>query len=146
AGAAVLARPVLASPVLASPVLASHGLGGPAARFVLAGRPLLAAPGTTVRPVGRARPSAAPALSGCGRALPATTRTPPGPPAPRGGLALGAALRGVTTVNPALHADPAERGASLVEAVVNVSAQRVQGNPAFAVELGPRHLSTAETA
>src|SRR5690606_112690 len=70
----------------------------------------------------------------------------PGPGAGRGGLTLGAGGRGVALVDPHLHADPAEGGAGLVEAVVDVGAQRVRRHPALAVELRARHLGAAETA
>src|SRR5699024_1466653 len=56
------------------------------------------------------------------------------------------ALGLVARVGPHLHADPAEGGAGLEEAVVNVGAQRVQRHPALAVELGAAHLSAAEPA
>src|SRR5690606_13484879 len=46
---------------------------------------------------------------------------------------------------PDLHADAAEGGPSLVEAVVDVRAERVQGHAALAVELRAGHLGAAET-
>jgi hypothetical protein len=62
-------------------------------------------------------------------------------------LALGlGAGHDVALVDPDLHADPAEGGAGLVEAVVDVGAQRVQGHPALAVELAAAHLGAAEAA
>src|SRR5580693_6363376 len=93
-----------------------------------------------------------------GRALRATTpRTlrvpwPLGPLLGRGSqrgllrLAPGPAGRRLALVDPDLHADPAEGGAGLVEAVVDVRTQRVQRHPALTVELRPRHLRAAETA
>src|ERR1700689_3933807 len=59
-------------------------------------------------------------------------------------LAPGPAGRRLTLVNPHLHADPAEGGAGLVEAVVDVRPERVQWHPALTVELRPRHLRAAE--
>src|SRR6516225_1971384 len=61
-------------------------------------------------------------------------------------LAAGPAGRRLAPVDPDLHADPAERGAGLVEAVVDIRAQRVQRHPALTVELRARHLRAAETA
>lgn len=55
-------------------------------------------------------------------------------------------LRHVSLVDPHLDADPAERGAGLVEAVVDVRAQGVQRDAALAVELAARHLGAAEPA
>src|SRR5690606_2216735 len=48
-------------------------------------------------------------------------------------------------VDPHLHADPAERGAGLVEAVVDVRAQRVQRHATLTVELRAGHLGAAES-
>src|SRR5215831_15385801 len=62
------------------------------------------------------------------------------------GLALGPGLRRFALVDPDLDADPAERRAGLVEAVVDVGAQGVQRHAALAVELRPRHFRAAETA
>src|SRR6185312_9002994 len=65
----------------------------------------------------------------------------------RGRLALGTRTgRHLALVDPDLHADAAERGAGLVEAVVDVRAQRVQRHPALAVELRAAHLGTAQAA
>src|SRR4029079_16007061 len=61
-------------------------------------------------------------------------------------LALGPRAGHVTLVDPDLHADPAEGRTGLVEAVVDVRAQRVQRHPALAVELRPRHLGATEPA
>src|SRR3984957_4605767 len=61
-------------------------------------------------------------------------------------LAAGPAGRRLALVDPDLHADPAEGGAGLVEAVVDVRAQRVQRHPALAVELRPGHLRAAQAA
>src|SRR5438093_1454214 len=52
----------------------------------------------------------------------------------------------VALVDPRLHADAAEGGLSLAEAVVDVGPQRVQRHPTLAVELLAAHLGTAETA
>src|SRR5579875_3780161 len=52
----------------------------------------------------------------------------------------------VALVDPDLHADPAEGGPGLVEAEVDVGAQRVQRDPALAVELAAAHLGAAEPA
>src|SRR5450756_1879264 len=52
----------------------------------------------------------------------------------------------VALVDPDLHTDPAEGGAGLEEAVVDVRAQRVQRHPTLAVELAAAHLGTAEAA
>src|SRR5579864_5201359 len=60
------------------------------------------------------------------------------------GLAPGPAGRCLALVDPDLHADPAERRARLVEAVVDVRAQRVQRHPALAVKLAPGHLGSAQ--
>src|SRR5207248_8301444 len=49
-------------------------------------------------------------------------------------------------VDPHLHADAAEGGARLVEAVVDVGAQGVQRHAAVGVALGARHLRAAEAA
>src|SRR5690349_8361306 len=68
-----------------------------------------------------------------------------GPQCGRLCLTPGPAGRRLALVDPDLHADPAEGGAGLVEAVVDVRAQRVQRHPALAVELRPRHLRAAET-
>src|SRR6266513_1021900 len=68
-----------------------------------------------------------------------------GPQCGRLCLTPGPAGRCLALIDPDLHADPAEGGPGLVEAVVDVRAQRVQRHPALAVELGPRHLRTAET-
>ena len=59
------------------------------------------------------------------------------------GVALGHDL---ALVDPALDADPAEGRASLVEAVVDVGAQRVQRDAAVGVALGARHLGAAQAA
>src|SRR4051794_2706748 len=50
----------------------------------------------------------------------------------------------VTLVDPDLDADAAERGPGLVEAEVDVGAQRVQRDATLAVELRARHLRAAE--
>src|SRR5699024_917678 len=65
----------------------------------------------------------------------------------RGGL-LGRELLGgdVALVDPHLHADAAEGGAGLVEAVVDVRAEGVQRHAPLAVELVAAHLGAAEAA
>src|SRR5690606_6794994 len=55
-------------------------------------------------------------------------------------------LRHVALVDPDLDADAAEGRAGLVEAVVDVRAQRVQGHAALAVELAAAHLGATEAA
>src|SRR5690606_39264143 len=50
----------------------------------------------------------------------------------------------VALVDPDLHADATEGGARLVQAVVDVGAQRVQGHAALAVELAAAHLGATE--
>src|ERR687893_803392 len=60
------------------------------------------------------------------------------------GLPLGTRAADVTLVDPDLHADAAEGRAGLVDAVVDVRAQRVQRHTALAVELRPAHLRAAE--
>ena len=52
----------------------------------------------------------------------------------------------VALVDPDLHADAAEGGPGLVEAVVDVRAQRVQRHATLAVELRAAHLGAAEAA
>src|SRR5205807_8437732 len=47
-------------------------------------------------------------------------------------------------VDPHLHANAAERGARLIEAVVDVGAQRVERHAAVGVALGASHLRAAE--
>src|SRR5580693_2768250 len=59
-------------------------------------------------------------------------------------LTSGPACRRLALVDPDLHADPAEGRAGLVEAVVDVRAQRVQWHPPLAVELRARHLRAAQ--
>src|SRR5438270_3482453 len=60
------------------------------------------------------------------------------------GLPLGTRATDVALVDPDLHADAAEGGPGLVDAVVDVRAERVQGHPALAVELRAAHLGAAE--
>ncbi len=62
----------------------------------------------------------------------------------RNPIPLGLGRRGLAAVDPHLHADAAERGLGLAEAVVDVRPQRVQRHLALAVELGPAHLGPAE--
>src|SRR6476469_2816448 len=61
------------------------------------------------------------------------------------GLALGTGAGDLALVDPDLHADAAEGGLGLVEAVVDVGTERVQGHAALAVELRARHLGAVET-
>src|SRR6478735_1776229 len=61
------------------------------------------------------------------------------------GLALGTGAGDLALVDPDLHADAAEGGLGLVEAVVDVGTQGVQGHAALAVELRARHLGAVET-
>src|SRR6478735_1121000 len=51
----------------------------------------------------------------------------------------------VTLVDPDLHADAAEGGLGLVEAVVDVRAEGVQGHTAFAVELRAGHFCATQS-
>src|SRR5580700_8705599 len=114
---------------LALPARAGRGLdrgGGPRGGLVGAGA--LAAAAAAGR-----RPVPVPALAA-------------GPERGLEGLALGPGGRRVTLVDPDLDADPAERRARLVEAVVDVGTQRVQRHPALAVELRPGHFRAAEPA
>src|SRR6478735_1751442 len=60
------------------------------------------------------------------------------------GLALGTGAGDLALVDPDLHADAAEGRAGLVEAVVDVGAEGVQGHAALAVELRARHLGAVE--
>src|SRR5690606_37920488 len=63
-----------------------------------------------------------------------------------GGLLAGQLLGGqVALVDPDRHADAAEGGAGLVEAVVDVRPEGVQRHAALTVELRARHLGAAET-
>src|SRR5918997_2005093 len=59
-------------------------------------------------------------------------------------LPLGTRAADVTLVEPHLHADAAEGRAGLVDAVVDVRAQRVQRHTTLAVELRTAHLRAAE--
>src|SRR5262249_23542267 len=130
---------------------AASGLGCLRRACFLTGRSTVtrARPPATVGPVRSARPPAAPAA-----AIAVTARGPPAVAVTAralvdpqvGRLALGASGRRVAPVDPHLHADPAEGGTGLVEAVVDVGAQRVQRHPALAVELRPRHFGAAEAA
>src|SRR5262249_37439442 len=60
------------------------------------------------------------------------------------GLPGGPGRGRVAAVDPDLHADPAEGSARLVEAVVDISPQRVQRDTTLAVELAPAHLRAAQ--
>src|SRR5947207_3394327 len=62
------------------------------------------------------------------------------------GLTLGAGARDLTLVDPDLDADATEGRLGLVEAVVDVGAQRVQRHATLTVELGARHLGAVEPA
>ena len=97
----------------------------------------------------RARRTVAAASHGVGRSPPrARTAAAAGAPARAAAwrLALGAGAGDLALVDPDLHADAAEGRPGLVEAVVDVGAQRVQGHAALAVELRARHLGAAEAA
>src|ERR1700744_4139901 len=59
---------------------------------------------------------------------------------------LALATDDVALVDPHLHADPAEGGLGLVQAVVDVGTQRVQRHPAFAVELRAAHFGATKTS
>src|SRR6185503_3871927 len=59
---------------------------------------------------------------------------------------LTAAADDVALVDPHLHADAAEGGAGLEQAVVDVGTQRVQRHATLAVKLRARHLGTAQAA
>src|ERR1700743_3086032 len=109
----------------------TSGLGGPAPPLRLTRR--------TLRPLLGRGPQ-------CGRLCltPGPAGRAPAPNAGRLCLPPGPAGRRRALVDPDLHADPAEGGAGLVEAVVDVRAQRVQRDPALAVELGPGHLRAAQ--
>src|SRR3984885_1294383 len=61
-------------------------------------------------------------------------------------LAAGPAGRRLALVDPDLHADPAEGGAGLVEAVVDVRSQGVERYASFAVKLRAGHLRAAQAA
>src|SRR4051794_1319349 len=65
-----------------------------------------------------------------------------------GDLVLGGGLVGqdVALVDPRLHADAAEGRAGFPEAVVDVGAEGVQGNPTLAVPLAAGHFRAAEAA
>src|SRR5215475_7038604 len=133
-GLAVPVRPVLfamlgpARDEHSSALLARGGRnlggGGGTRGSVVGPRPLAAAaaPGRRTVPV---------SVRAAGVPVTALTR------AQRGleGLALGPGGRRVAAVDPHLDADPAERRACLVEAVVDVGAQGVQRHAALAVEL-----------
>src|ERR1700722_19410919 len=48
-------------------------------------------------------------------------------------------------IDPHLHADAAEGGLGLIQAVVDVGTERVQRHPAFAVELRAAHFGATKT-
>src|SRR3954452_20468864 len=126
-----------------SSALRSGSLGGRSNRS-LGGRSRGSGLGGTAVAVrtGRARATAGPL------AAPSRTATATGNAGAGRGLclALGAGAGDLALVDPDLHADPAEGRAGLVEAVVDVSAQRVQRDAALAVELRARHLGAVEPA
>src|ERR1700683_1779016 len=158
-GRAVPVRPVLLA-VLDPPrdehvsaLLARAGAGGSSTRRAGRNRRLLPAVGAVTAagpgPVGTARAALAAGTPAPAALLRATPVPVPagalaGPQRGGSGLALGPGLRGLAAVDPHLHADPAKRGPRLVEAVVDVGAQRVQRHPALAVELGARHFGAAK--
>src|SRR5690606_41186556 len=91
--------------------------------------------------------SAPTALSATTAALRPVAAVPALPGTGAGGgrrLTLGPGGGGVALVNPHLHADAAEGGTGLVEAVVDVGAERVQGHAALAVELRTGPLGAAQ--
>src|SRR5690242_6528662 len=100
-----------------------------------------------------AAPVSAGGTGAAARALAATLTTTAGAAAAAGyagtrrglRLTLGAGARDLALVDPDLDADAAEGRLGLVEAVVDVGAERVQGHAALAVELGARHLGAVET-
>src|SRR5262249_8685619 len=96
--------------------------------------------GASSRRTGRTRTTTARTVSPLRTVAPLATARPA-----RLWLSL-TARHGVTLVNPNLHTDRAERRTRLEEAVLDVGPQRVQWNPALAVELGPAHFGTAEAA
>src|SRR5262249_22680383 len=61
-------------------------------------------------------------------------------------LGRGLVREDVALVDPNLHADAAEGGAGLTEAVIDVGPKGVQRHPALAVPLGAGHLRAAEAA
>src|SRR6202034_1370453 len=147
-GRAVPVRPVLLA-VLDPPrdehvsaLLARAGAWGSSARRAGRNRRLLAA----ALPARAAGAAGTPPPAALLRAIPVPV--PAGalarPQRGGSGLALGPGLRGLAAVDPHLDADPAKRGPRLIEAVVDVGAQRVQRHPALAVELGARHFGAAE--
>src|SRR4051812_46866161 len=107
------------------------GLGGRSLGTVRTRRTLGATTRTTRRAVGAGAATATAGGSGTGSGL---------------GLTLGAGARDLALVDPDLHADAAEGGLGLVEAVVDVGTQGVQGHAALAVELRARHLGAVEAA
>src|SRR3954467_9003404 len=106
-----------------------------------------APPGGGPAPVGSSGPGATARTVAAGAATRGTPTAAGNPGARRGlGLTLGAGARDLALVDPDLDADPAEGRLGLVEAVVDVGSQRVQGHAALAVELGARHLGAVEAA
>src|ERR687897_2228671 len=105
--------------------LGGRGLGGLGARSAVAARATARAVGATGGGTATATGS-----TGAGGLL---------------GLALGTGAGDLALVDPDLHADAAEGRLGLVEAVVDVGAEGVQGHAALAVELRTRHLGAVET-
>src|SRR5207248_4715484 len=102
-------------------------------------------------PAAAASATVAPAAAAIPTAAAATV--PPTAPRQRGRLGLQAAARigdargqHLALVDPNLHADAAEGGLGLVEAVVDVRAQRVERHPAVGVMLRAGHLGAAQAA
>ena len=58
---------------------------------------------------------------------------------------LATACDDVALVDPDLHTDATESGSSFVEAVINISAQRMQWHATFTIELRATHFSATET-
>ena len=106
------------------------------------------APGLGARPGRARRAGTAPAGTVVRAAATATAATRVTRRGVERGLALGLALAAdhVALVDPDLHADAAEVGPGLEQAVVDLRAQRVQRHAPLAVELGARHLGATEPA
>src|SRR5439155_11364020 len=136
--AATSSRPAAAAPAAAR----AAGTAAPAAAS--------AAPAAAPGPARAAGPAAAPAAPApVAAAAPAALAVVASARRRRrlhlGQVGAGVALgHDLALVHPALHADAAERRARLVEAVVDVRAQRVQRDATVRVALGARHLGAAE--
>src|SRR5439155_121291 len=108
----------------------------------------LAAPGRATRRAGAARRGPAGAATACTGATVAAIAL--GARRRRGDVGeVGARValgHDLSLVHPALHADAPERGARLVEAVVDVRAHRVQRHTTVGVAFGARHLRSPKAA